>query len=92
MTTTTHLLIASLVVAVLAGAAEAASPRYSKQVQRACVNDYKRYCGEYGIETSALRMCMKRAGKSLSKGCVNALVAAGEVSRGGAKHGKRARR
>ena len=22
---------------------------YSKQVQRACANDYRRYCGEYGI-------------------------------------------
>jgi hypothetical protein len=34
---------------------------------------------------------MKRARKSLSKGCVNALVAAGEVSRGEAKRRKRAR-
>jgi len=75
-----------------AGSAEAATSRYSKQVQRACANDYKRHCGQYGIETSALRMCMRRAGKSLSKTCVNALVAAGEVSRGGAKSRKRARR
>ena len=91
MTTTTHLLIATLVLAFFAGPAEAASSRYSKQVQRACANDYRRHCSAYGIETSALRLCMKRARKSLSKGCVNALVAAGEVSRGEGKRRKRVR-
>ncbi|MGH6804555.1 MAG: hypothetical protein ACREC3_14495 [Methyloceanibacter sp.] len=82
-TTNTYcqLLIASLVLAFLGGTAESKTYRYSKQVQRACVNDYKRYCSEYGIKTSALRMCMNRAGKRLSKGCVNALVASGQVSR-----------
>jgi hypothetical protein len=95
MKTHCHLLIASLVFApffaLFAGPAEAASSRYSKQVQRACANDYRRHCSAYGIETSALRLCMKRARKSLSKGCVNALVASGEASRGGAKSRKRAR-
>lgn len=84
-----QLAIASLALAFLAGTAEAKTYRYSKQVQRACVNDYKRYCGEYGIETSALRMCMSRAGKRLSKGCVNALVASGQVSRAEVKRRKR---
>ena len=59
----------------------------SKQVQRACANDYRRYCAEYGIETSALRSCMRRVGQRLSKGCVNALVASGEVSRAVVKKG-----
>ena len=89
MNTYCQLLIASLVLAFLAGPAEAKTYHYSKQVQRACANDYKRYCGEYGIETSALRMCMNRAGKRLSKGCVNALVASGQVSRAVVKRGKR---
>ena len=85
-----QLLVASLIIAFLSGTAEAKTYHYSKQVQRACVNDYKRYCGEYGVGTSALRSCMKRAGKRLSKGCVNALVASGQVSRSGVKrrHGR----
>lgn len=54
--------------------------KYSKAVQNACVSDYKAHCGEYGIETEALRVCMDRAGRQLTKACVDALVAAGEVS------------
>jgi len=60
-------------------AAEAESA-YSKAVQQACGADYRKYCGEYGLETTALRNCMDKAGHSLSKSCVSALVAAGEVS------------
>ena len=44
------------------------------------VADYKRYCGEYGIETAALRTCMDKNGHSLTKTCVRALIDAGEVS------------
>jgi hypothetical protein len=54
---------------------------YSKAVQKACANDYKRHCGQYGIETQALRLCMDKAGQRLTKSCVNALVASGEVSK-----------
>jgi hypothetical protein len=72
------LLVASF-IGLLSGTAEAKTYHYSKQVQRACVSDYKRYCGEYGVGSSALRSCMKRAGKRLSNGCVNALVASGQV-------------
>jgi hypothetical protein len=49
-------------------------------VQQACSADYHKYCGEYGLESAALRNCMDKAGHSLSKSCVNALVDAGEVS------------
>jgi hypothetical protein len=61
----------------LAGAAEST---YSQAVQQACGADYHKYCGEYGLETRALRNCMDKAGHSLSKSCVDALVQAGEVS------------
>jgi hypothetical protein len=54
---------------------------YSKAVQKACAQDYKTHCGQYGIETDALRLCMDRAGQRLTKTCVDALVAAGEVSK-----------
>jgi hypothetical protein len=53
---------------------------YSKAVQKACAADYRAHCGEYGLETAALRTCMDKNGQSLSKTCVQALVAAGEVS------------
>lgn len=72
----------------LAGAAQAAP--ISKAVQAACKNDYKNYCGEYGLETSALRSCMDRNGHKLSKTCVNALVKAGEVSQAEVDRRKRA--
>lgn len=61
-----------------AGAAKA--DPYSRAVQKACVADYKKHCGEYGLESAALRLCMDKAGQSLSKSCVRALVRAGEVS------------
>ncbi len=74
----------------LAGAAAAAP--ITKAVQAACKSDYKDYCGEYGLETSALRSCMDRNGHKLSKTCVNALVKAGEVSQGEVERRKRAGR
>jgi len=52
----------------------------SKDMQTYCVNDYKKFCGDYGLQTNALNLCMKKAGPSLSPACVNALVAAGKVS------------
>jgi hypothetical protein len=70
------------VVLCLSCAHEAAAEqsRYSKALQQACMADYKKLCGEYGIETSALRMCMDKNGHSLTKTCLNALINAGEVS------------
>jgi hypothetical protein len=72
------LVASGLVLFWLAGAAHA--DRYSKAVQKACGADYHKYCGDYGLESAALRVCMDKAGNSLSKSCVNALIQAGEVS------------
>ncbi|HEY8277287.1 MAG TPA: hypothetical protein VIG52_09880 [Methyloceanibacter sp.] len=52
----------------------------TKAMQNSCVNDYKKFCGDYGLQSAALNLCMKRAGPSLSPACVQALVAAGKVS------------
>ena len=52
----------------------------SKGMQTYCVNDYKKFCGEYGLQTSALNLCMRKAGPSLSPACVRALVQAGKIS------------
>jgi hypothetical protein len=49
-------------------------------MQNNCANDYKKFCGDYGLQSNALTLCMKKAGPSLSPGCVQALVAAGKVS------------
>lgn len=72
------LLAACILALGFAGTAEADS--YSKAVRKACGADYHKYCGEYGLESAALRICMDKAGHSLSKACVNALVQSGEVS------------
>ncbi|HEU0017969.1 MAG TPA: hypothetical protein VFQ31_06375 [Methyloceanibacter sp.] len=82
------LAVAFLSAACLAGAVEAAP--ITKAVQSACKTDYKSYCGEYGLETAALRSCMDRNGHKLSKPCVNALVKAGEVSQAEVERRKRA--
>lgn len=52
----------------------------SKGMQTYCVNDYKKFCGDYGLQTSALNLCMRKAGPSLSPACVKALIAAGKIS------------
>lgn len=49
-------------------------------MQNNCANDYKKFCGDYGLQTAALNLCMRKAGPSLSPACVKALVAAGKVS------------
>ena len=86
-------LAASAMGASLVSPAEAAKTyQYSERVQRACANDYHAKCGEYGIETRALRICMDKAGQQLSHGCVNALVAEGQVSRAEVERRKRTAR
>ena len=52
----------------------------TKSMQNNCVNDYKKYYGDYGLQSAALNLCMKKAGPSLSPACVQALVQAGKVS------------
>ena len=39
------------------------------------------HCGEYGLESAALRNCMDRNGRSAPHNCVEASIDAGEVSR-----------
>ena len=67
-------------VAFLGCASGAMADSYSKAVTKFCAADYHKYCGEYGLESAALRSCMDRAGKNLSNACVKALIQSGEVS------------
>lgn len=61
------------VVSFMAGGAQigaANESAYSEAVRKYCRADYKKYCGEYGLETKALRNCMNRHGDKLSDACV----------------------
>ena len=49
-------------------------------VERACASDYFSYCSQHSPDSPAVRSCMRSNGSRLSQRCVNALVAAGEVS------------
>lgn len=64
-------------IGLAATSAEAASAR----VRWYCAADYLRYCSQHPEEGDAVRRCMSAHGMQLSQGCVDALVAAGEVSR-----------
>jgi hypothetical protein len=66
----------------LAGAAFTANDALavSLSVQLACATDYYAHCSAYSPDSPQVRSCMRAVGNSLSKRCVNALVAAGEVS------------
>jgi hypothetical protein len=61
-------------------AAWAQAGTITKDMQTYCVNDYKKFCGEWGLNSSGLNLCMRKAGPGLSPACVQALVKAGKVS------------
>lgn len=61
-------------------------------VKKACKGDYLAYCSNHAVGSQGLRKCMRAAGGKLSKTCVKALVAAGEVSKSDmARYAKRTR-
>lgn len=51
------------------------------RVRSACTSDYFAYCSQHDPDGSGVRRCMRTNGRKLSQSCLNALVAAGEVSR-----------
>ncbi len=52
----------------------------SARVKVACASDYFAYCRAHAVGSPGVRQCMRAAGPKLSKRCINALVASGEVS------------
>lgn len=71
-----------LAVVSLHPALSRAEPRkITEDEKRFCADAYHKFCGEYGLDTAALRNCMDRNGRALPHDCVDALVDAGEVSR-----------
>ncbi len=73
----TRCAVASLLLAAAAPAAQA----YSARVNAACENDYYRVCSAYAVGSTSLNACMEASRTSLTKRCVDALVAEGLVPR-----------
>jgi hypothetical protein len=74
----------ALVAAVALGAAILPATQagaVSAGVRYACAGDYLANCSAYDPDSAATRSCMRAVGFRLSRGCLNALVAAGEVSK-----------
>lgn len=72
-----RVLVPLAMLAVAGGVAHAASER----VRSACAGDYLSYCSKYPEEGPAVRRCMDANGHRLSKSCVDALIADGEISK-----------
>ena len=66
------LFVVFAVALCIAGTAEAG--------KRKCAEDYRRFCGEWGLETRGLENCMRRHGDRLSHACIRGLIQAGAVS------------
>jgi len=67
-------LIGALAVSVLEAGA------VSMRTKLACRIDYRSYCSSFKMGSNELRQCMSANGPKLSKKCINALVADGEIS------------
>ncbi len=52
----------------------------SLRVKLACASDYYAHCSSYSPGSSEVRQCMRKVGLGLTKGCVEALAGAGEIS------------
>jgi hypothetical protein len=74
------LLIALTAIACFAYEAQAA-PDITQAVSQDCRWDYHNLCSEYGIGSPLLNYCFRNNGAKLSRACVNALIAAGDVSK-----------
>ena len=70
-----------VVAAALTALSYPAAAQFSSAVKGACKTDYKRFCGVYAVDDPGLRKCMDKAGQSLSRKCVVALVNSGEVTK-----------
>lgn len=77
----TKVLSAFVLATALAVASYPAAAEFSAMLKGACKRDYKRFCGVYGVNDPGLRKCMDKAGRSLSRVCVKALVSSGEVTK-----------
>jgi hypothetical protein len=62
-------------------AAPASSNAVGLSTQLNCASDYYAYCSSHPVGSPGVRKCMRANGPRLSKGCINALIADGEISK-----------
>ncbi len=63
-----------------AGIAETQSVNITPLMENECQWDYHNFCSQCAIGSELLDMCFKQSGPKLSKGCVEALIAAGDTT------------
>lgn len=73
-------LAAAVAICSLAASVNEASAT-SLAVKMACASDYYAHCSQHDPDSPGVRKCMRSVGRNLSSRCINALVAAGEVSK-----------
>lgn len=83
--TSTKTFVKSVTLAIAVGVVSLAAQSgtasaVSLAVKRACMGDYFSHCSQHSVGSPGLRACMRNVGPRLSKGCINALIKAGEVS------------
>jgi hypothetical protein len=71
-------LTAALMAGLLLPVSEAGA--VSARVKFACANDYFAHCSQFKPDTPGVRNCMRQVGDNLSKRCIAALDAEGEVT------------
>jgi hypothetical protein len=74
-------LISTIALGATLAAFASSALAYPSTVKGACRTNYKRFCDVHAIDDPALRRCMDRAGSSLSRSCVIALVNSGHVTK-----------
>ena len=79
MTPITTILAAAVALGTVAIATQAGAA--SLAVKMACSSDYYAHCSQHAPDSPGVRQCMRAVGSGLSKGCISALVASGEVSK-----------
>lgn len=69
-----------LATLAVAGFSATQANAVSLRVKLACSSDYRALCSQYSSDSPEVRTCMRAQGERLSSRCLNALIAAGEVS------------
>ena len=72
---------AAVILSALAAMPAPASAVVNANVRNACMADYFAHCAGMEVGSQELRRCFHKAGPKLQGGCVQALIAAGEVSK-----------
>jgi hypothetical protein len=74
----TYRAVLLMAFALIVGSVCGAQARHSDA--RHCADDYRRFCGQWGLETRGLENCMRRHGDRLTNACIAALVRTGQVT------------